>query len=249
MRKANLDAHPGSDWGSAGDGPPVKSALRDHVRLRLLVGAHVLGGLLACGYSAIEGRIPFVLEYLPLVPHLAINLSQACLLGAWAAFSRAPGGCRLAGLIVGAVSLEILLAAGDNDDEFTGMAALASVGVSWPCSPPGDGEPNSSGSRSRPTRRLPRGSAFTIRGLMLFTLVIALLIAGAKGLRETFGRGPMLVLVAIWSLCFVAVGLAAVWAAWGLTRPLQRSLVVLALALSLGVLFSFGAKCHMIPIS
>jgi hypothetical protein len=68
MSKDNFDVHSGSDWGSAGDGLPVKSPLLDDRRLRLLVCAHVLGGLLACGYSAIEGRILFVLEELPLVP-------------------------------------------------------------------------------------------------------------------------------------------------------------------------------------
>ena len=240
MRKANLDAHPGSDWDPTGDGSPVKSPLRDHVRLRLLVGAHVLGGLLACGYSAVEGRIPFVLEYLPVVPHLAINLGQACLLGSWAAFSGASWWKRLAGLILGAVSLEILLAAGGGSAEFSGMAALVSVGVA--------GALLAARRRGARLLRIPKppdppaspGLRFTIRSLMLGTLVIALLIAGAKSLQETLGGGPMPFVIATWSLCFVAVGLAAVWAALGLARPLQRSLVVLALALSLGVLFSFG---------
>src|SRR4051812_32815162 len=117
MRTAGFDPYSGLDRGTAGDGLPVMTALWDHMRPWLLVVALIVGGLLACGYSAIEGRIPFVLEYLPVVPHLAINLSQACLLGVWAAFSRAPRWVRLAGLIVGAVALEILLATGYNDGE------------------------------------------------------------------------------------------------------------------------------------
>jgi hypothetical protein len=210
------------------------------VRLRLLVGAHIVVGLLACGYSAIEGRIPFVLEYLPVVPHLAINLSQACLSGCWVTLSGASWWKRLAGLFLGAVSLEILQAAGVGSAEFSGMAALVSVGVA--------GALLAARRRGARLLRIPKppdppaspGLRFTIRSLMLGTLVIALLIAGAKSLQETLGGGPMPFVVATWSLCSVAVGLAAVWAALGQDRPLQRSLIVLALALSLGVLFSFG---------
>jgi hypothetical protein len=239
MRTANLDAHPASDWGSEGDGLPVRLALLDDRRLRLLVGIHVLGGLLACWYAVIGGRIPFVLKYLHHVPHLALNPGQACLLGTWAAFSGAPRWVRLAGLVVGAVCLEILLVAGENNS-LTGLAALASVGVSLPLL-----AARRQGARLLRLPRPPeppasRGLRLTIRGLMLLTLAVALLIAGAKGMRETFGRGPSLFLVMIWSLCFVAVGLAAVWTALGRSRTLQRSLVVLALASALGVFFSFG---------
>jgi hypothetical protein len=239
MRRANFDAHPGSAWSLAGDGPPVRSPLLDDRRIRLLVGIHVLGGLLAGWYAVIGGRFPFVLKGLHLVPHLALNPGQACLLGTWAAFSGAPRWVRLAGLVVGAFALESLLVAGESN-ALTGLATLASVGASLPLL----------AARRRGARLLwlPRppdppaspGLRTTIRGLMLFTLVIALLIAGAQGMRETFGRGPSLFLVMIWSLCFVAVGLAAVWAALGLSRTLQRSLVVLALSSALGVLFSFG---------
>jgi hypothetical protein len=164
-------------------------------------------------------------------------------MGAWAAFSRVLRWGRLAGLVVVAVCLEILLAAGDNDDKFKGMAALISVAVSL----------SLLAARRRGIQLLwlpklfdppaSQGLRISIRGLMLGTLVIALLIAGAKGLRETtIVSGPMPVPEAIWGLCLVIVGLTAIWAALGLTRPLQRSLVVLALALSLGVLFSFGVN-------
>ena len=129
MRTANFDAHPGSDWGSEGDGSPVKSALRDHVRLRLLVGAHVLGGLLACGYSAIEGRIPFVLEDLPRRPPPGDQPQPSLLVGHLGGVLRGiqvdaagrvdPGG-RLLGDPPGHRG---------RRDEFSGMAAMASVGV------------------------------------------------------------------------------------------------------------------------
>ena len=141
---------------------------------------------------------------------------------------------------MGGVYLEILLVAGAGDDVFTGMSALTSIGVSLALL----------AARNRGVRLLrdpkrfdppdSHGIRITIRGLMLVTLVIALLIAGARGLWETFGRGPGPALMATWGLCFVAVGLAAVWAALGLTRPLWRSLAVLALASSLGVLFAYG---------
>jgi hypothetical protein len=77
---------------------------------------------------------------------------------------------------------------------------------------------------------------------MLFTLVIALLLAWGRGLVTLAGRRPQ-VLSAIWSLCFMVVGLAAVWASLGRARSLRRSLVVLAFSVSLGAVFSYRV-CH-----
>ena len=243
MKKANLDVHLGPDWGSEGDGPPVKAAVRGDVRLMLLVGAHVVVGLVASWYAAVEGRIPFTLEYLPLVPHLAINLSQACLLGHWAAFSRLPGWVRLVGWVLGAVGLEFLLGAGDEHHEFTGMAALVSGAISLTLLAARHRRVQLLGHPKPSDPPAPRGLRFTIRTLMLLTLAIALLMASVRGLWETLGGRPAQVLSAIWSLCFVVVGLSAAWATLGRARPLRRSLVVLALAVSLGAAFS-SCVCH-----
>jgi hypothetical protein len=77
---------------------------------------------------------------------------------------------------------------------------------------------------------------------MLFTAAVALLSAGARALRETPHR--IISLTTVWALCFVAVGLVALWAALGNARPLRRGPVVFALSPVLGVFFAFAAGAH-----
>jgi hypothetical protein len=54
----------------------------------------------------------------------------------------------------------------------------------------------------------------------------------------------MILLMTVWAMCFVAVGLAALWAALGKVRRLGRGTVVLALSPLLGAFFAFGAGAH-----
>ena len=91
----------------------------------------------------------------------------------------------------------------------------------------------------RPARAQAEGLRFSIRGLMLFTASVALLSAGARALQDTPRR--MILLMTVWAMCFVAVGLAALWAALGKLRPLGRGTVVLVLSPLLGAFFAFGA--------
>jgi hypothetical protein len=51
----------------------------------------------------------------------------------------------------------------------------------------------------------------------------------------------MILLMTVWAMCFVALGLAALWAALGKVRPLGRGTVVLVLSPLLGAFFAFGA--------
>ena len=91
----------------------------------------------------------------------------------------------------------------------------------------------------QPARAEPEGLRFSIRDLMLFTAAVAVLSAGARALQESPRR--MILLMAVWALCFVAVGLAALWAALGNDRPLGRGPVVLVLSPLLGAFFAFAA--------
>jgi hypothetical protein len=76
---------------------------------------------------------------------------------------------------------------------------------------------------------------------MVFTSIVALLMAGAKGLREFFPNPPDIVfIIPVWSVCFVVMGLAAVWATLGRTSPLVRCPFVFLNSLVLGALFCFG---------
>lgn len=86
------------------------------------------------------------------------------------------------------------------------------------------------------------GLRFSIRGLMLFTAAVAVLSAGARALQESPKR--MILLTAVWAMCFVAVGPATLRAALGNARPLGRGPVVLALSPLLGAFFAFAAAAH-----
>lgn len=86
------------------------------------------------------------------------------------------------------------------------------------------------------------GLRFSIRGLMLFTAAVALLSAGARALQDT--PRHMILLAAVWALCFVAVGLVALWAALGSARPLNRGPIVFVLSPVLGIFFGFAAHAH-----
>ena len=83
---------------------------------------------------------------------------------------------------------------------------------------------------------------FSIRGLMAFTAAVALLIAGARALQE--GHWRFALMGAIWSLCFGAVGLVALWAALGESHPLRRGVVAFVLSPILGALFAHASEAH-----
>jgi hypothetical protein len=86
------------------------------------------------------------------------------------------------------------------------------------------------------------GLRFSIRGLMTFTVAVALLSAGARALRASQGR--MIFMSAVWAACFVAVGLICLWAALGDARPQRRWPVVFALSPVLGAFFAYGSGAH-----
>jgi hypothetical protein len=77
---------------------------------------------------------------------------------------------------------------------------------------------------------------------MLFTAAVALLSAGARALQASHGRSVLV--AAVWALCFVAVGLVALWAALGVARPRRRVPVVFALSPVLGAFFAAAVDAH-----
>jgi len=146
---------------------------------------------------------------------------------------------RLAGLIAGTLYLEILLWLAIDDDDLRFMTTIATGIVAvvlwlirlWKAQlvrfldqpQPGSAE----------------GLQFSIRGLMLFTFAVAVVITAAKGLREVDERLPVLFLVTIWALCFVVTDLAALWATLGIASPVPRSIAVILMSLALGWFFSY----------
>jgi hypothetical protein len=95
---------------------------------------------------------------------------------------------------------------------------------------------------AQPARPEIEGFRFSIRGLMLVTAAVALLSAGARALQE--GPASFVLLMGVWAMCFVAVGLVALWAALGLGHPLGRGAVVFLLSPGLGAFFAFAAQAH-----
>lgn len=212
---------------------------------RVLLAAHVVAAVAVCGFcNATRGRIPgLALEQIPAVVAVALVLAQACLLGLWAGFGGASGPIRLAGLGVGVVASTVALAVATRGDgrEFLLLplfcaaliAPVAAVLRLRGVEPRLDPGPSAAAGRE--------GLRFSIRGLMIFTALVAVPIGGARSLRASLGsRGPSLFLIAVWSVCFVVVALAAAWAALGRERPPARVAAVLLVATALGALFAYG---------
>ena len=88
----------------------------------------------------------------------------------------------------------------------------------------------------------PTGPRFSIRGMMIFTAVIALLCAGARALQATWQPLLLIILVLVWTSCFVAVGLVSLWTALGDARPLRRCPAVFTLSTALGAYLAMPAR-------
>jgi hypothetical protein len=193
--------------------------------------------------AAIEFARFSTLTSILVVPLFSLPLCQAFLLALWGATSVGSPWGRMAGLVAGTVYLEALLASNPLRD-LMGMSTvtvtittaallvLRALGVRL-TRLADTGEPTPPGTE---------GLRFSIRGLMLVTALGALLSAGARALGAT--PAYVVCLTAGWAICFVAVGLVALWAALGSGRPLWRGPIVFVLSPVLGVLFTVAAQVH-----
>lgn len=165
-------------------------------RFFALVIVHLVLGLAVGGFCfAVGGRIPGItLEPLPLVVAIATALAQASLLGLWAGFALKAGWIRLAGLALGVLILELGLWAADQGDGnflfLPTISAAAIAAVSLVLRLRGVEFRQVPGEAALPDREGPR---FSIRGLMVFTVVVALLL-GWQGrgacVRASVARDP-----------------------------------------------------------
>jgi hypothetical protein len=89
-----------------------------------------------------------------------------------------------------------------------------------------------------PRRHDPEGLKFSIRGLMILTFAVALAVSAVQGLRPWESDAPPI--FGLFTICAVAGGLIAVWAALGLARPWPRAAVGGTISLALGALFAFA---------
>jgi hypothetical protein len=211
-------------------------------RLQILVVAHVTLGVVTRFLAPVELFTPFGLGHIPIVPFIASALCQAFLLSFWVAASQPAPWMRLTGLVAGAVYLEALVPS-DLRREVMGISTIAIVVttttllvVRWlGVRLTRQDDPGQS------ARQEPEGLRFSIRGLMIFTAVVALICAVARALEGS--RSPGLVIL-VWALCFVAVGLVSLWAVLGDAHPLLRIPVVFVLSPVLGAFFAFAAGAH-----
>jgi hypothetical protein len=212
-------------------------------RLRILAVTHLALGVVTGVMAQIELGTLLELREILIVPLFTSALCQSFLLSLWVAASHTKPWKRLAGLGAGAGYLEALLAT-KLEDEFLGISTVtiavttaSLLVVRWL-----GVRSKRQADPSQPTQPEIEGLKFSIRGLMIFTAAVALLCAVARALQASPNR-PLL-LVVVWAMCFVAVGLVALWAALGNIRPHRRSPVVLVLSPLLGGFFAFAADAH-----
>jgi len=221
-------------------------------RLLSLAVAHLTFGIVAGLLAQIELSDPFGLAYiLPpfglrkilIVPLVATALCQALLLALWGAMSQVSPWKRIAGLVAGAVYLEALMPH-DRTREFLGISTITiavttltlltvrALGVRL----------TRQDDPLQPAPAETEGLRFSIRGIMLVTGAVALLSALARVLHES--PRDIFLLMVVWALCFVTVGLVALWASLGNARPRLRGPVLFALSPVLGAFFAFAAGAH-----
>jgi hypothetical protein len=184
---------------------------------------------------------PDGLRHVFVTPHLALILCQTVLLALWGIYSGASLWVRAAGLVAGAACLEALASTAGVSGVSTMTLAVISaallvvraLGVQF--------------SRETDLRQLARaeteGLRFSIRDLMVLVAAIALLSAVTRGLHGS----PLahFLVTAVWAMCFVALGLAALWAGLGIACPRARGIAVVGLSLVVGPVFALAT--HVLP--
>lgn len=221
--------------------PDGHGSLKRRTWFWLLLVVHLGMGLTFSIWSAVEGTISFVFEFLLVVPALGIISAQTSLLGFCVAFSPAAWWHRPVGLIVGGIYLEAMFRLGGQDgDGFNWLATISLCGIAIIFSVIRWRLADLQETHKAASHADREGLRFSVRGLMLFTLIVAAALVGVRELREHAPAGPNFLMIAIWGLCFVVTGLASVWAGLGLARPRLRSALVLLIAGVLGGLFVYG---------
>ena len=203
-------------------------------RLKNLAEIHFVIGLIARYLASMGSRALAV-------PLIASVLCQAFILALWGVTSTASPWKRIAGLLAGSVYLETLcrLASKWQLPGIPGVTiAAASLLV----------VPEKGGRITLQVHNGPHGTErlrFSIRGLMLLTVAVALLSAVTRTLQGLeFPENGLSPIDVFLSLCFVAIGFAALWAVLGKAQPSARVAVVFVLSPILGIFFSIASNAH-----
>jgi hypothetical protein len=207
----------------------------NHKRVIFVLLMPALLSLVTRIVAAIEIEGGFGLTYLPHVVHLALVFLLASLLGFWAVFSQVALWKRLVGFVICDCSVEMLASAGELSSHALLAPSVAAVGTALmllaarPC---GFRLAISAAEGEQPDPRL-RYSM----DLMILTLVVAVLIAGASlpsaprfnaNLAETI---PFV----LWGASFVLSALAISWAALEPGPVKARCVFALGFSTALGM--------------
>ncbi len=185
----------------------------------------------------------FAPRHLIIVPLIALTHCLVSMLALWVVFSRALLKFRLLGLLIGTSMLEATFDASMEWDlrympvvamalTLVCLAALWATGIRL--TSPTDAVP--------PPKQLPRRFQFSIRGLMILTVIVALLSALAKAIpgAEVENRviGDLIV-----SACFVVVSLVALTVLAG-RRPVARVFFTVTFPAAVGVFAAYVLNAH-----
>ncbi len=230
--------------------PKAPESGRWQFSLRTLLIIHVIAILVACGVAG-PGSPTRAIANLIFVTLLC---GQMCLLGVWLALGTNSGRCRVAGALTGIAFLTTSVAY----NTWLNNSGRVSIGMMLPVLLPMVSSPTLGVAAVLLVVRcwrahlvahgsdLPEAAAeglqFSIRHLLLLTTAVAVLLIIAKGGGLLMNNTPWLQtagIIGMATLCFIAITLAAVWAGLGVSRPTERIVVVMLLALFTGVLVAY----------
>jgi hypothetical protein len=167
-------------------------------------------------------------------------VSQASLLTIWAVLGTSDAGVRAPGFFAGVICLELVMYVGTQDDDFFWLVTIASLAMAsvlfisriWFAPLARFGSLVSA--PDTPTFQ------FSIKGLLLLTLGVALSITVAKAINAYVGGPRFLVHLLFWAAAIAVTGLASSWATLTAAHPGLRSMFVLLLSAASGALVAFG---------
>jgi hypothetical protein len=208
-------------------------------RLSLLLAFHLVSGIVLSTWSASEQHILSGLKATLVIAPFALVFCQSSLLALWAVMSRSARWLRIIGLIGGSLYLAFLLRWAIDEGEAIPATLMMTVVVT--CALLVVRQRKVVFRRVSAQKGKERsGLQFTIKGLMTFTLAVAVLITGAKQLREAGGPKADVFIVGLWVACFAVTSLASIWATLGLESPYARSIAAVIMSTMLGWCFAYG---------
>jgi hypothetical protein len=197
-------------------------------RIIWLICIHIALGLLLGAITAVTGSGPDLLS----ASFMGLVLSHTSLLGIWGGSGTHRWWIRLAGVLVGVGYLgpQFGFCINEPTSEFVWLFAFTTLIVLVPLL-----LARCFGLRTRhdSDQKSPaKEMQFSIRHMMILTLVVACLLALAKW-QQPYLRFDDFFLVVL-SICFATVGLVAAWGVLGAKRPLIGIPVLLAVAVGAG---------------